>query len=205
MQSLFSYSLSKLNSLSIFTTAFSLLMLFFGKEVYGENYAKNTQGLTGVWTDDYSQVFEITPYSCIVSKYLKASQLEATYPNGKIVDGNTLFMIQKGNSLISPPVTISSRLILNSSPNIAAYSSGRVNKSQIIFNQFSTTQGVLVATITYTGTISDDGNKIIGTAVCKPSMSSQIIQEKFQLSRRPENQLNLINLLALFSSFPSFP
>jgi hypothetical protein len=203
MKSLFSYSLSKLNSLSIFTTVFSLLIFFYGKEVYGENYAKNTQGLTGVWTDDYSQVFEITPYSCIVSKHIKANQLGATYPNGKIVDGNSIFIIQKENYLISPQVKVTSQ----ASPNIYlnVFSSGIVTKDKIVFNQFSTIQTFLVATITLTGTISADGNKIVGTAVCKPSMSSQIIQEKFQFSRRPENQLNLINLLALFSSFQSLP
>lgn len=203
MKSLYSYYLSKLNSLSIFTTVFSLLIFFFGKEVCGENYAKNNQGLTGVWTDEYSLVFEITPYSCTVSNRLKANQIEATYPNGKIVDGNSLFIIQKGNSLISPQVKLTSQ----SSPNIYlnVFSSGSVTKDRIVFSQFSTIQTFLVATITLTGNISADGNKIVGMAVCKPSMSSQIIQEKFQLSRRPENQLDLINLLALFSSFQSFP
>ncbi len=203
MKSLCSYSLSKFNSLSIFTIVFSLLIFFFGKEVGGENYVKNNQGLTGVWTDDYSLVFEITPYSCTVSNRLKANQIEATYPNGKIVDGNSLFIIQKGNSLISPQVKLTSQF----SPNIYlnVFSSGSVTKDRIVFSQFSTIQTFLVATITLNGTISADGNKIVGMAVCKPSMSSQIIQEKFQLSRRSENQLDLINLLALFSSFPSFP
>ncbi len=205
MKSLCSYSLSKFNSLSIFTTVFSLLIFPFGQEVGGENYVKNSQGLTGVWTDDYSLVFEVTPYSCTVSKRLRANQINVTYPNGKIVDGNSLFIIQKGNYLISPPVILSSPLISNSNSYGSTYNSGMVNKGQIVFNQFATAQSILLATITYTGTISVDGNKIVGIGVCKPAMSSQTIQEKFQLSRRPENQLDLINLLALFSSFRSFP
>jgi hypothetical protein len=198
MKSLCFYSLSKFNSLSIFTTVFSLLIFLFGKEVCGENYVKNTQGLTGVWTDDYSLVFEITPYSCTVSNRFRANQIEVTYPNGKIVDGNSVFIIQKGNYLISPQAVISTSSFIT-------YSSGVVNKDKILFNQFATAQTILVATITLTGTISADGSKIVGMAVCKPSMSSQIIQERFQFSRRPENQLDLINLLALFSSFKSFP
>jgi hypothetical protein len=205
MKLFYYYSLSKFNSLSIFTTVFSLLIFSFGKAVCGESYVKSPQGLTGVWTDDYSFVFEVTPYSCIVSNNLKANQIEATYPNGKIVDGNTLFIVQKGNYLISPPVILSSSLISNGKPYGYTYYSGKVSKDLIVFNQFPVAQSIVLATITYTGTISADGNKIVGIATCKPSMSSQILQEKFQLSRRPEDQLNLINLLTLFSSFPSFP
>ncbi|MBD2179336.1 hypothetical protein H6F42_20640 [Pseudanabaena sp. FACHB-1998] len=99
------------------------------------------------------------------------------------------------------------KLTFQNSPNIYlnVFSSGVVTKDKIVFNQFSPIQTFLLATITYTGTISADGNKIVGTAICKPFMSSQIIQEKFQLSRRPDSQVDIINLLALFSSFQSFP
>ncbi|NMF59088.1 hypothetical protein [Pseudanabaena yagii] len=217
-------SFSFSNFLKTFGVTLFSALIMFGERVCGENYdnkqVAKQRDLTGVWTIDYTPLFTSNE-GCSINTIAKFSQIKRTYINGRDL-GNKITLVQKANKLISPPILVFSPLlytqdigkpiissgIIFSTPNnpvFANYSSGSINGNQIVFDKYAVEQNILSSVLNYTGTISADGNKIVGTVVCHASSGSRTAQGNFQWTRHAEDQLSLINLLARFYDFPSFP
>lgn len=140
------------------------------------------RSLSGVWSTPF-QVFKGTPKGCDLgySGHLRIGGRKIVNPGTTLIEGTTV-ITQEGNQLKAPDVSVSvsdDGSFSDSTPPYTQSFQGTVSGNQ--FRWISSGEDFVNE---YTGTISDDGNRITGKVVCRYSNLPRTATASFTWTRK---------------------